>query len=1050
MPPFFDADWKVELLQLRARLHEIEGTIFSPRQPIGDLWRCDTGTGRGPESPPKEGWNPFQLMDRWGGLDQTTWFRMRAVVPPEFAGLRVVAILQPCLHTHLKGMRHNDESGETLAYVNGKPFQGIDKHHDFMVLSDKAKAGEAYDIALEGAAGTRYDMTHTFGCADLAVMNADAWEFYWDARVLMDVVEYLPEADTTRRRLFKALFAAVCMVDLQHKGEEAYWESLRRARAFLKAKRAAFPAGTETGALVLVGHSHIDTAWLWPLRETRRKVGRTFSTVLRLMERYPEYKFSASQPELYMFVKENHPDIYKQIKRRVKEGRWEICGAPWVEQDSQMPCGEALVRQFLYGNRFFEQEFGQRTHVAWLPDAFGFPWSLPQIMRKAQIETFFTTKLGWNRHSKFPHGYFEWQGADGTRIRALTPKCNYNGNPIPAELAAHWNDFPQRDVVEELPFSFGWGDGGGGASPRMLEYGRRMQNLTGVPRCTFGRVDECLDRMEAAAGASELPVWNGELYLELHRACQTTQARTKRNNRKCEWLLHDAELLSMWALLLGGDYEQEELRAAWRVLLTHQFHDILPGSSIGQVYADADENYAALRRRLEGIIARAATRMAGHMPLVGEGTPIIVWNTLGFEREDVAELRMPLPSGPFHIENPMGDCLPHQVAADGALLFETGMVPPSGYMVFRVVSGAQRAAKSGMLKASPKRMENDLYTLKLDAWGRFTSLYDKAADREVIAEGAKANLLQLFEDRPAEHDAWDFEYNFTNKMWEPDKPESVEVIEQGPVRAVVRVVRRTEHSRFQQDITLHALNPRIDVRCRVDWHEKRTLLKVAFPVDVLSPRATYDIQFAAVERPTHENTAADRARFEVTGHHWADLSEPGYGVSLINDCKYGYDTRGDTLRLSLLRAPVDPDPHADEGAHEFTYSLLPHEFTWDELTVEEGLKLNAPLRAFAGTPANHRPQAAPLPDFGGLLSTSMANVFIDSVKKAEDSDALIVRLHEALGERGPVEITFGWPPREVWECDLMEENDIALEINDEGEVPLYIKPFEIRTLKVYF
>jgi alpha-mannosidase len=277
----------------------------------------------------------------------------------------------------------------------------------------------------------------------------------------------------------------------------------------------------------------------------------------------------------------------------------------------------------------------------------------------------------------------------------------------------------------------------------------------------------------------------------------------------------------------------------------------------------------------------------------------------------------------------------------------------------------------------------------------------------------------------------------------------VEVIEQGPVRAVVRVVRRTEHSRFQQDITLYALNPRIDVRCRVDWHEKRTLLKVAFPVDVLSPRAAYDIQFATVERPTHENTAADRARFEVTGHHWADLSEPGYGVSLLNDCKYGYDTRGNTLRLSLLRAPVEPDPHADEGEHEFTYSLLPHEFTWDELTVEEGLKLNAPLRAFAGTPQNHRPQAAPLPDYGGLLSTSMANVFIDSIKKAEDSDALIVRLHEALGERGPVEVTFGWPPREVWECDLMEENDVPLEVND-GEVPLYMKPFEIRTLKVFF
>ncbi len=1050
MPPFFDADWKVELLQLQKRLTEIEGTIFSPRQPIGDLWRCDMGTGHGPESPPKEGWNPFQVMDRWGGKDQTTWFRMRAVVPPEFAGHRVVAILVPCLHTEIPGMRRHDESGEALAYVNGKPFQGIDRHHDFMVLSDKAKAGETFDIALEGAAGTRYDGVHTFGCADLAVMNADAWDFYWDARVVMDVVTHLPEADTARRRLFKALFSTVCMVELPHKGTEIYWESLRKARLVLKAHLTGFPANAGAGRLALIGHSHIDTAWLWPLRETRRKVGRTFSTVLRLMERYPEYKFSSSQPELYMFVKENHPEIYKQIKRRVKEGRWEICGAPWVEQDSQMPCGEALVRQLLYGNRFFEQEFGLRTRTAWLPDAFGFPASLPQILRKAQVDTFFTTKLSWNRYTKFPHSYFVWEGVDGTRIRALMMMNSYNGDPIPAELNHQWDSFAQRDTVPMAPFSFGWGDGGGGPSPRMIEYGRRMENLAGMPQCTFGRAQDCLDSMRAFTEDADLPRWNGELYLELHRACQTSQARTKRNNRKCEWLLHDAELFSTWAILTGGEYEQEALWSAWRVLLTHQFHDILPGSSINQVYADADENYAALRRKLEGVIARAAAHMAGLMPLVGGGTPVVVWNTLGFERVDIAEVRMPLPSGPFHIENTLGDCLPHQMAADGTLLFETGLVPPSGYMVCRIVSGARRAEKSGMLKVSTKRMENDFYVLKLDAWGRFTSLYDKTADREVIAGGAKANVLQLFEDRPAEHDAWDFEYNFENKMREPDKPESVEVVEQGPVRAVIRVVRRAGHSRFQQDITLSALSARIDVRCRVDWHEKRTLLKVAFPVEVLSPRAAYDIQFAAVERPTHANSAADHARFEVTGHHWADLSEPGYGVSLLNDCKYGYDVRGNTLRLSLLRAPVDPDPHADEGEHEFTYALVPHEFGWDELTVEEGLKLNAPLRAFAGTPANHRPQTAPLPDFGGLLSTSMANVFIDSVKKAEDSDALIVRLHEALGERGPVEVTFGWAAREVWECDLMEENDVLLEIDEDGAVPLYIKPFEIRTLKVWF
>ena len=1050
MPPFFEADWRTELMQLRVRLNEIRGAIFSPRRPMGDLWRCVTGPGRGPEAIPKAGWQPFKVMERWGRHDQTTWFRMRAVVPKEFAGRRVVALINPCAHTDIPGMGRHDESGEALAYVNGKPFQGIDRHHDFMVLTEKAKAGEVFDIALEACPGIRYDATHVFAWADLAVMNRDVWDFYWDGAVLMDVVEHLPEGGAARKRLFKLVFDAVRRVDLQHRDGPEFAESIARARALLQKGLKAFPAGPDAGKLALIGHSHIDVAWLWPLRETRRKVGRTYSTVLRLMEQYPEYIFSMSQPELFMFVKENHPEIWRGLKRRVKEGRWEPCGATWVEQDSQMPCGEALVRQFLYGNRFLEKEFGMRSRTAWLPDAFGFPWSLPQIMKKAQIDTFHTIKLSWNRFTKFPHSYFLWQGADGTRIRAVIPPLNYNGNPVPEELLGQWDGFAQKDLVDEVPFSFGWGDGGGGPSPRMLEYGKRLNNLTGMPRCAFSRTEDCLDRMRAQADDADLPVWNGELYLELHRACQTTQARTKRNNRKMEWLLHDTELLWSWALLHGAAYPQEELAAIWRVLLTHQFHDILPGSSINEVYQDADRNYAELRARAEALLGRAQAHLLARMDLSGPGAPLVVWNTLSFPRYDVARVEAALPETPFHVADQGGAPVPHQVAEDGALLFETDVLPPLGHAVYRLLPGAKRAERSGVLRASRRRMENDFFLLELDNRGRFTRLFDKIGEREVLPEGSPANVLQLFDDRPAEHDAWDFDHNFADIAWEPGPAESMTLVENGPVRAVVRVVRRTEKSVFTQDITMHASTPRIDVRCRVDWHEKRTLLKVAFPVEVLSARAAFDIQFAAVERATHDNTAFDRARFEVTGHNWADLSEEGFGVSLLNDCKYGYDVRGSVLRLSLLRGAVDPDPRADEGAHEFTYSLLPHGGSWREETVEEGLMLNCPLRVIAAPEVRPAKAGAALPPAGALAAVDAGHVLVDTVKKAEDGAALIVRLHEAHGRRGAAELLFCAPPKSVCECDLMEENDVPLALKTPFSVELRLTPFEIKTLKVLF
>ncbi len=1042
--PNFEVERLERIQQLRNRLGEVYGTVFEDARPLQNLRYCVTGPGKGPESMPKSGWKPFEVMQRWGGFDQTTWFRMRARVPKAFGGRRVVARIVPCAYTDIPGIERHEESGEALAYVNGRPWQGIDRNHRLLVLTGKAQGGENFDIALECTPLTRFDATHVFRQADFAIMRPEPWDFYWDGMAYLDVLETLDDRGAARRRLFNLLYDAIMQVDLQRRGDPAYYESLRKARRFLQRGLKRFPSDPHLGHLTLIGQSHIDTAWLWPLRETKRKVGRTWSTMLRLMEQYPEFHFSASQPELYMFAKEHHPEVYKQIKQRVKEGRWEPCGATWVEQDNNMPAGESLVRQFLYGNRFYEREFGIRSRTAWLPDAFGFCWSLPQIMKQCGVDYFFTIKISWSRFTKFPYGYFLWEGIDGTRIPAIMTPQNYNGNPIPRDLFNQREDFQQKELLDETPFPFGYGDGGGGPDHAMLEYGRRMKNIVGVPRCDFGRTEDCFARMREEVDDAALPVWNGELYLELHRGCQTSQARTKRNNRKLETLLHDAEFLGALALLHGASYDDRALWKAWRVLLTSQFHDILPGSSITEVYAQCDRDYAQARSVAASVRDRAVAAIARRVDTSGPGTPLLVFNSLSWMRNDVVHAEVELPDGPFHVLAPNGESVASQRIGENEILFHAHALPPMGYAVYRVVPGEDMPPMPGMLEASPARMENDFFLLRLDRDGRFLRLYDKFEQREVIPRGEKGNVLQLFDDRPASSDAWDIDNNFEEKQWEPGHAESLEVIEQGPVRAVVRVVRKTEKSTITQDITLYALLQRIDVNCRVEWHEQHVLMKVAFPVEVHAPRATYHIQYGAIERNTHFNTDWDRARFENPAQEWADLSEGDYGVSLLNDGKYGYDVHGHTLRLSLLRASTDPDPEADQGEHTFVYSLFPHNGDWREGAVQQGRELNVPVHAVPVTASRGRQ-----PDVRSFADVDSDNVVLDTLKRAEDDSALIVRLYESCGYRGPVKVTFGYAPKEAAAVNLMEEDPQPLELRGNC-VRFDMRPWEIKTLKVRF
>lgn len=1024
----FEAERRLEMEQARSRLREIEASIYTQRQPIAALQANVTGPGLGPERMPAKGWKPFAVHDRWGGFDQTTWFKMTVTIPASMKGNRVLARIRP--------------GGESLAYVNGQPFQGLDRNRDELYLVEKAKGGERFEIALESVPSVRFDEYHHFEYADIVVMHPDAWDFYWDARVVYIVIEQLEKNYAPRRQLLELLKNALYEADLQHVGTPAYYKSLAKARRFLQAGLKRFETSYGMGKLILTGQSHIDTAWLWPLRETRRKCGRTFSTMLNLMDRYPEFIFLASQPIQYEWIKNHYPELFKRIKQRVKEGRWEVFGGLWVENDCNVPSGEAVVRQLLYGNRFFRKEFGIHSPTAWLPDAFGYAWSLPQIFKKAQVDTFVTTKITWSRFTDFPYSVFQWEGVDGSRILGMMPPLNYNGDTHPRECIEQWNLFKQKERFEEIPFPYGHGDGGGGVTMEMIEVGKRLGNIVGVPKCEMGRIQDSIDRMKTQCPFEDLPVWNSELYLEFHRGCQTTQARTKRNNRKSELLLRQTEFLASWALARGGKYDQATLYDAWKIVLTNQFHDILPGSSITEVYSQAGKDYGQARALATAVRAGALKYLAGQIDTSGPGEAVVVFNDLSWARTDVARVEASLPKGGCHVVDGAGTIVPSQQAGPGELLILAEGVPPLGYSVYHIVPGEAPAPKA--IKATPTGMENDFIRVAFDKKGRIARLYDKVEDRDVLVKGKPGNVLELFEDRPHGNDAWDIDPNFEDITWEPAPAESITVIETGPVRAIVRIVRKTERSVITQDVTLMAHSSRVDFVTHVDWHEKRVLLKAAFPVDIRSSHATYEIQFAAIERATHRNTDFDRARYEVPAHRWADLSEGDYGVSLLSDCKYGYETKGNLMRVSLLRSPVDPDPRADEGEHHFTYAIYPHAWSWRNGTVQEGGELNSPLLAMT-VPA----KKGVLPCSDAFACVDVDHVIIDTVKRAEDSNDLIVRVYEAYGQRGPVALTFGNKPLQATECDLMEENDVPVKADD-ATIRFHVTPFEIRSFKVRF
>ncbi len=719
----------------------------------------------------------------------------------------------------------------------------------------------------------------------------------------------------------------------------------------------------------------------------------------------------------------------------------------WVEPDCNLSGGESLVRQLLYGRSYFKDRFGSmETPLAWLPDTFGFTPSLPQLLRQAGIRWFGSNKLNWNQYNKLPHNLFRWEGIDGSQITAFfltTPKpvqylpfpTTYKAEMTAEEVFGTWDEFGQKATHNELPICFGYGDGGGGPTRELIMTARNYGRLPGVPKVRMGTLREFFEGVDARA-TEELPIWVGELYLELHRGTFTSQAKIKKLNRACETLLHDAEFLSSYAAEIASlDYPADELTRCWKSVCLNQFHDILPGTSIAEVFADAERDYTAVQKSAKAICADAMTALATTAP---KDAVALVANTTGFTMDRACVVAH---AGPL-ADAESGEALASQ-AVEGGTLVTVPDMPANGLRALAKSSDA--APQTGLTTGKEDGtlwIENDLLRVEVARRsGQLTRIWDKEAGREVLAPGQTGNQLLAFEDRPMQWDAWDIDIYYEDRCDTIDHAESVEFVETGPVRAAIRTRHEWRGSRFEQRIEMHHNSKRIDFRTEVDWKAQKTLLKVAFPVDIHAKDATYDIQFGNTQRPTHRNTSWDWARFEVVGHKWADLSEGNYGVALLNDCKYGYDIQKNVMRLSLLKGATMPDPSQDQHVHRFTYALLPHAGNWREGVAAQAYDLNiAPHVIDLDTPSTGG-------DAPAFVSCNIGTAVIETVKQAEDGGGHVVRLYESAGNRGPVRLKFGFPVATAAISDILESAGETLPVEDNA-VTVDLTPYKIVTLRI--
>ncbi len=979
-------------------------------------------------------YRPIKLGEHWGETWDCAWFHVTGSVPKGWKGEYVTLNL--------------NFDGEALIFdKSGCPLLGLTNmsafdnefckvHYHFL---ENAKGGEKIDLWIDvgcnGLFGVDkprdpdYELDpkrhHGHFSSNVSALSVcrfdyDLWQLRIDMRVLITLYRNLPQNSGKRIRIVRSISKALDYLPEERGGAPAVREAL---------KKTVFAIGPDPASIhvTAIGHAHIDTAWLWPFRETIRKVGRTWSSQIGLIDRYRayHYKFGASQAQLYKFCKETYPALYAKIKNAVANRDWELQGGMWVEADCNIPSGESLIRQFLEGMRFFQREFGQTPRNLWIPDVFGYSGNLPQIMRVCGIGFFLTQKLSWNRYNKFPHNTFLWEGIDGSRVVThFPPEDTYNSNLLPGYLLNHENNNRDAGIVDEAISLFGMGDGGGGPKEEHIENGIRAHALNGCPVVRFGFAQDAFDRI--AKLEDELDVWSGELYFEMHRGTYTTQARQKRLNRRGEEALRLAEMLCAAAGTVS--YPAAKFSKMWQDLLLCQFHDDIPGSSIARVYRESG--------KLVGDVIDQASEFAdkaGRKLLRKDANALTLFNPSSTAFTGVVGL----PEGWTAATDADGNALPAQITDGNAIAAVT--VPPASFATFR------RADAKTPKASAPKRvkagavLENDLVRYEFDQDLRLVSAFDKTAELEFVTPAAPGNFLSLYDDNPTCYDAWDIE-EYASDMQVGEPTAIAFTVSQGPVRSEIRATFTIGKSAFSQTISLDAGSKRLDFATRTNWQETHRLLRVAFPVAVRAENASFEIQYGTLKRATHDNTKWQYAQFESCGHRYADLSDKDFGVALLNDSKYGYRVKGSVLSMSLLRAPTYPDPFADKGEQAFTYSLLPHEGALEDgdAVAASAAELNQGVARFEGYAATAK---SVLP-----VAFQGEGVELAVLKKAEDRDGLVVRLVERRGRRAAGLLTTTLPNAQITPC-------LATELEDTGPATaapacITFRPFEIKTFRI--
>ena len=993
------------------------------------VWNYTRGMFLGDKYEMEDFSGEIRTGERWyAAYDSAHFFKASVTVPDAMDGKEIRAKLQV--------------GGEALIKLNGKYISGATTRDTIPDRTEVSlgvhSAGEVLDFEIEATVDSMYFCDEAMdgakyqecrmGDTFIFVADEDCEGYFVDIMVGFEALEFIKD-EHIKAKVYAAIDDSLHIVDYDF-DEPQVRKSIAEARKFYLAKLNEIDWVAQS-KIILTGHSHIDVAWLWRIQESIRKSARTFMNVTSLMDVYEDMTFGQSQAVLYQMMKDHYPEIFEKIKEKVAANQWDICGNVWVEADTNLASGEALIRQVLYGTEFFKKEFGKVSKTYWLPDCFGFTWALPQIIKGCGMENFITSKLSYNDTNKFPYSMFMWQGNNGDRVNAHLLRPAYNCTYNIWELMTFDNECNNKSDLNVSMGMYGYGDGGGGPTREMMERGKRLRNFPGLPKTEIGHVDEFFEHYHGIE--DELPVWNGEMFYENHRGTFTSQAFVKKNNRKGEIMFTRDEMLAVVAeKLLGKEYPKEELEKGWRILMTNQFHDILPGSSIHEVFEDCRRDYAEMNKIGEAI--KDDEFKALNALVSADKNTITVWNLASCESFEPVTVEG-VPEG-MYVAAADVFSLPCAYI-DGKFVFLPDVLAPMSCKVFTLKEGETPYAP---VEAEKNLLENAMLRVELDENGTITSIYDKINEREAL--DGKGNVLTVSLDKCIHETAWNLELNYYKKMWEL-KAESIEVIESNAVRGVIRVTYAFNKSKIYQDVILYQNGESVVFDTTVDWHESDKVLKAGFDVSVIDTDATYDIAHGAIKRPTHWNTSFDLTRFEVAAHKWADLSEGGYGCSIINDCKYGYDIHNSHMRITLMRAPTCPDRTGDHGINTFKYAFHPHADDWRFDTVQKALAFNVPPVAFY----NENAVDGSLGSEYSFVTVDKKNITVDALKKAQDGNGYILRVVEDEQRRGKCRIDLGFGFDKVIECNMIEEDKAEI-ASDESGFEFTINPFEVKTFRI--